>query len=315
MTAELRHLRAFVAIADEGNISRAAARLHLTQPALSRTLQQLEEHLGVRLVDRDTHHLALTAAGRDFLDRARLALAAVEDALDPDRAASWPLRLGHPWSALGPHTTTLLRRWNRDRPRIPLELLRVDDRTAGLTQGKVDVAVLRDALSAPGIRTEHLLVEPRLAAVPIDSPLADRPALTLADLAAHPVALNTVSGTTTPQLWPDGARPRRTVTVANTDDWLAAIASGRAVGVTTTATAGMHPHPAVAYRPLTDAPDVDVYLAWRQPPSHPAVGDLLDMVRAVVGARPEPVGDTSRDVEIEPVAPSSATGRRRAGRP
>src|SRR6185312_9689108 len=80
MTAELRHLRAFVAIADEENITRAAARLHLTQPALSRTLQQLEAHLGVRLVERSTHHLRLTAPGRAFTDRARAAVTAVDDA-------------------------------------------------------------------------------------------------------------------------------------------------------------------------------------------------------------------------------------------
>jgi hypothetical protein len=63
MTVELRHLRAFVAIAAEGTITRAAARLHVTQPALSRTLRQLEAHLGARLIDRSTHHLQLTAAG------------------------------------------------------------------------------------------------------------------------------------------------------------------------------------------------------------------------------------------------------------
>jgi DNA-binding transcriptional LysR family regulator len=280
MTAELRHLRAFVAIADEGNLTRAAARLHLTQPALSRTLQQLEAHLGVRLVERSTHHLEVTAAGRAF--RARAALAAVDDALDPTRAAAGPLRLGHAWSALGVHTTTLLRRWNDTHPQIPLELLRVDDRTAGLAQGKVDAAVVRDPIVLAGVRTARLFTEPRMAAVPADSPLAERTTLTLADLAQQPVAINTVSGTTTIELWVQTARPAVTVEVANTDDWLAAIAAGRAVGATTSATVNLHPHPAVAYRLLTDAPGVDVHLAWRQPPTHPAVPELLDVVRAIV---------------------------------
>ena len=245
MTAELRHLRAFVAIADEGNLTRAAARLHLTQPALSRTLQQLEAHLGVRLVQRSTHHLELTAAGQVFRDRARAALAAVDEALDPTRAATWPLRLGHAWSALGPHTTTLLRRWRQTHPHIPLELLRIDDRTAGLDQGKVDAAVIREPSPLPDLHTERLFAEPRMAVVPTDSPLAGHAVLTLADLAEYPVALNTISGTTTIGLWPENARPRTTIEVANTDDWLAAIAAGRAVGVTTSATAEMHPHPAV----------------------------------------------------------------------
>lgn len=284
MTAELRHLRAFVAIAEAGNLTRAAARLHLTQPALSRTLQQLEAHLGVRLVERSTHHLALTPAGEQFLGKARAALAAVQEALDPARTASWPVRLGHSWAALGRHTTPLLRAWREAHPAVPLELLRFDDRTAGLADGRVDAAVVRDPVTLDGVRCEHLLTEARLAVVPAGGALAERATLTLAELAAHPVALNTVSGTTTLGLWPEHARPPSAVTVANTDDWLAAIAAGRAVGVTTVATSAMHPHPAVAYRPLTDAPEVAVYLAWRRPPSHPAVPDLLDLVRALVAA-------------------------------
>jgi DNA-binding transcriptional LysR family regulator len=179
----------------------------------------------------------------------------------------------------------LLRRWREVHPQIPLELLRIDDRTAGLAQGKVDVAVVREPITLPDLRTTHLLAEPRMAAVPADSPLAEQPTLTLADLAEHPVALNTVSGTTTVELWASAARPSATLEVANTDDWLAAIAAGRAVGVTTTATAGMHPVPGVMYRSLADAPAVDVYLAWREPPSHPAVSDLLDLARSVVTAQ------------------------------
>ena len=95
MTVELRHLRCFLAIAEEANITRAAAVLHVGQPALSRTLRQLEEHLGVRLVDRSTHHLHLTEAGSAFRVRAASAVAAVDDALDPVRVGTWPLRLGH----------------------------------------------------------------------------------------------------------------------------------------------------------------------------------------------------------------------------
>ncbi len=284
MTAELRHLRAFVAIADESSLTRAAARLHLTQPALSRTLQQLEAHLGVLLVERSTHHFELTAAGRVFRDRARLALAAVENALDPLRVATWPLRLGHAWSALGPHTTTLLRRWSEIHPQISLELLRVDDRTAGLVQGAVDAAVIRGPIALPGVRTAHLFTEARMAALPADHPLAEQPNLALTDLADYPVALNTVSGTTTVDLWSVSGRPPTTIAVANTDDWLATIAAGRAVGVTTSATASLHPHPAVSYRHLIAAPDVDVYLAWRDPLSHPAVPELLKLATAIVAS-------------------------------
>jgi DNA-binding transcriptional LysR family regulator len=130
MTVELRHLRCFLAIADEGTVTGAANSLHLSQPVVSRTLRQLEDHMGVRLVDRSTHHLRLTPAGIALRERAAAALAAVEHALAPDRA--WPLRVGYAWAAFGEHTTPLLRAWRLAHPETPLRLLRVDDRTAGL---------------------------------------------------------------------------------------------------------------------------------------------------------------------------------------
>ncbi|MFF8607796.1 LysR family transcriptional regulator [Streptomyces sp. NPDC015346] len=281
MGIELRHLRCFLAIAEEGNVTRAAARLHLTQPAVSRTLAALEKHLGVRLVDRSTHHLALTAEGRAFLDRAAAAVTAFDAALDPERLRHRPLRVGYAWSALGPYTTPLLRRWQREHPGTPLELLRVDDRTAGLVRGEVDAALLRGPVDAPGLATAELTAETRVAAVPADSPLAGRSAVLLADLAGEMVVLNTVSGTTTLDLWPRAHRPSGTLTVGNTDDWLTAIAAGRGVGVSSASTAAMHPHPGVTYRPLTDAPPVPLVLAWRDAAPHPAIGALVTLARAI----------------------------------
>lgn len=280
---EVRHLRAFLAVADEGNVTRAAARLRLTQPAVSRTLAALEQHLGIRLVDRSTHHLVLTPEGVAFRDKAAAAVAAFDAALDPGGLRHWPLRLGHAWSAFGPYTTPLLRRWQELYPQTPLELLRIDDRTAGLTRGEVDAALLRGPVEAPGLVTEVLFEEDRVAAVAADGPLADRAALHLTDLAGETVVLNTVSGTTTVDLWPPSARPTATLTVANTDDWLTAIAAGRGVGVSAASTADMHPHSGVIYHPLVDAPPVPVLLARRDAPGHPALPNLVALAREVVG--------------------------------
>ncbi|WP_223864938.1 MULTISPECIES: LysR family transcriptional regulator [unclassified Streptomyces] len=278
MTMELRHLRAFLAIAEEGGITRAAARLHISQPALSRTLRALEEHLGVRLIDRSTHHLQLTDAGRAFRVRVAAAVAAVDAALDPGRTEVWPLRVGHTWSALGRHTSTVLRRWQQAHPRTPLDLLRIDDGTAGLAHGRVDAALLRGPLTIPGVSSALLSYEPRVAAVPADSDLSARANLVLADLTGHTVVLNTVSGTTTPQLWPDAARPASTWDVANTDDWLAAIAAGRGVGVSSAATAEVHPYPGVVYRSLADAPALPLHLVWSEPPAHAAIAELAAFI-------------------------------------
>ncbi|WP_181763736.1 LysR family transcriptional regulator [Streptomyces albidus (ex Kaewkla and Franco 2022)] len=294
MTVELRHLRAFLAIAEAGSVTSAAAVLRISQPALSRTLRQLEQHLGVRLVDRTTHHLELTTDGRRFREKAAVAVAAVNEALDPARLHPWPLRLGHAWSAFGRHTTPLLRRWKETFPETPLELLRVDDRTGGLLSGKVDVALVRAQMvpqDAEGLLGEWLCNESRVAAVPADSELARKEgALTLEDLSRHPIALNTVSGLTTLDLWPEEIRPdaSATVRVANTDDWLGAIAAGSAVGTSTSATAEMHPHPGVVYRPLAGTEDVPLMLFWRETPmgsgrpGHPAVPQLVELALDVL---------------------------------
>ena len=111
MTVELRHLRAFAAIATEQNLARAAATLHVTQPALSRTLAQLEREVGILLVDRSTHHCSLTPAGEQLALDVADALHAVDAALARAAGLEPPLRLGHTWSA-GTYLADIVRAWN-----------------------------------------------------------------------------------------------------------------------------------------------------------------------------------------------------------
>lgn len=292
MSAELRHVRAFLAIADAGTITGAARALGIGQPALSRTLARLEGHLGVRLVDRSTHHLALTAAGTAFRERARRVVAEVDAVLDPARLTEWttaPLRLGYAWSALGEQTPELLRRWRAARPGLPLELVQIDTADAGLADGRAHAAVVRGRVRVPGTRSVRLPDERRVAALPEGDELATRPSVLLADLAARTVALNDETGTTTPGLWPAAARPSISW-VGSTAEWLVAIASGRAVGVTAAATAVLHRFPGVAYVPIADAPPLPVHLVWPDPPTHPAVPELVALVQRVTEAEDAPRG-------------------------
>ena len=277
----MRHLRCFQALTAERNVTRAADHLQMSQPALSRTLRQLEAHLGVQLIDRSTHHFELTVAGQHFAGRADAAVAAFDEAVDPAKLGVWALRLGHAWSALGRYTPDLLREWGRIHPETPLELLRFDDRTAGLADGRVDVAIVRGTPPS-GFVARELLREARLAAVPAGGVLAGQTSVRLADLARHPVALNTIAGATTVSLWPIGERPATIVQVANTDDWLATIAADRAVGVTGESTAQLHSHPGVTYLPVVGVPDLPVLLIWRDPPTHPAVPLLVELAQQVV---------------------------------
>jgi hypothetical protein len=107
----------------------------------------------------------------------------------------------------------------------------------------------------------------------------------LAELARYRIAVNPGSGSTTVELWPAGQRPD-TLAVAGTEQWLVAIASGRAVGVSSAATELVHPFPGVAFRPLRDAPALPVLVAWVEPPAHPGVPGLVELACAVVGAGP-----------------------------
>ncbi|WP_309115740.1 LysR family transcriptional regulator [Saccharothrix sp.] len=271
MNVELRHLRALAAIGDEGTITDAAATLHVSQPALSRTLEQLEHRLGTRLVERTTRSLALTDAGRRLWEHAHRILAQLDDALAEAAAGPRPLRVGFGWAALGRHTLPLLRGWREARPGTPVRVRRCDDPEVALRKGEVDIAFMRTQPSDTALASRVLYQEHRIAAVPQGNPLADKEVLHLADLAGEPVALCSTAATTSADLWPEGMRPD-TFEVPGVDEWLTTIALGEAVGVTTEATVHSHPHPDIRYLPLADAATVTVRLVWPRRPTHAATG-------------------------------------------
>lgn len=279
MTVELRHLRAFLAIAEERNLTRAAQRLHITQPALSRTLAQLERLVAARLVDRSTHHLELTEAGTRFERAAFDAVRAVEAAVATATGDELPLRLGHSWSA-GLHLSTLMREWQREPRPCPLVVLRHDDRSAGLTSARVDAALTRGPIDANRFRSVVIDEEPRVAVLPADHPLARRRRIGLPDLADGALVVTTV-GTTRPELWPDGSRPTIATEVTTIDDWLVAIAAGTGFGVSVASTAVLHPFPGVCYVPLDDVDPVPLLLAWPRRSPHPAVKDLVRIASTI----------------------------------
>jgi DNA-binding transcriptional LysR family regulator len=276
---ELRHLRVLVALAQEGTFTDAAIEVGLSQPAVSRCLARLEALIGVQLVSRTTRSLELTAAGRAAVPAAVAALAAVDAFIEAARASRLRVRLGYTWAAFGRHTDDILQLWRVEHPDLPIEMRRIDDRTAGLGRGEVDVAIRRGPIEDTGVMVEHLFDEPRFAAVPARSPLAAAVTLRLADLAGATVVLVPGVGTTTLSLWPVGEGPRHTVDVANIDEWLLAISSSGAVGVTPESTAYQHPHPGVRYIPLADAPLVPVSLLTSRAHPHPALAPLAALVR------------------------------------
>ncbi len=279
---DVRYLRVLVALSEEGTFTDAAIRLGTGQPSVSRTLARFEDLLGVRLVQRTTRSLSLTPAGEACYRAAVDALAALAGVVDAAQGRTRPLRLGYAWAALGRHTSAVLRAWREQRPDVPLEVHRIDDRTAGLRAGLVDVAVRRDDVSDLDLHVEPIFEEGRLAAVPVGSTLAERDSLTLDDLADQLIALSSAAGTTTLGLWPAAARPSRVIDVTNTDEWLLAIASEEAVGVTAQSTADLHSHPGVRFVPLLGVPGITVSLVWPVSRVHPALVDFVAVVRSCV---------------------------------
>ena len=175
---ELRHLRAFVAAAEERNISRAAQRVHLTQPALSRQIKGLEDELGVTLLQRGANSIALTAAGEIMLTEAREVLARARLARERVLGVSGvpQLRIGYAPSLAAGLLPIALEAFTQKHPRVRVELLDLStlDMLEGLAQGELDLALTIPPPETRGVTWTKLLAEPWCLAMQKAHPLARR---------------------------------------------------------------------------------------------------------------------------------------------
>lgn len=190
---ELKHLRAFVVLAEELHFSRAAQRLSVVQPALSMQIKGLEQELGVRLFERNRHSVSLTEAGRVFLPEARATLHQAAHAADVARASGrgeiGRVRLGFVSSVLPQLLPTLIRRVHERFPRIALELKDMPgpDQASALQDGQLDFGLMRLPASYAGIQTQVVLHESFVLALPMGHPLAALPIVKPEDLQQVPV--------------------------------------------------------------------------------------------------------------------------------
>ncbi|MFZ3238736.1 MAG: LysR family transcriptional regulator [Stellaceae bacterium] len=181
---ELRHLRYFVAVAEEGSLTLAAERrLHTAQPSLSRQIRDLEVEIGAKLLTRSTRGIELTAAGRVFLDHARLALAQVEAAASAARRAAHPerrtLALGF-LSGCEPEWLPAVRHVLRQElPEIEVAISskHSPQLAEGLAAGRLDAAFMRPEEGHPELVYKVLIREPLVAVLPSDHRLASRDAI------------------------------------------------------------------------------------------------------------------------------------------
>lgn len=194
---ELRHLRYFLAVAEEGNVTRAAERLHISQPPLSQQLKDLEHTLGVTLFHRSPQGMALTAAGEAFRDEARHILQAAEQARHVAVRASMgqtgTLRVGFTSSAaFNPVVASTLREFRRQWPdvQVLLEETNTTRLTEGLLHHKIDAAFLRPASTVLPELSVHRFKDERMKVVlPTSHPMAHLKRIELRRLAQDPFVL------------------------------------------------------------------------------------------------------------------------------
>lgn len=192
---ELRHLEHFVAVAEERSFTRAAARVHLGQSALSVSIRSLERELGSRLFDRTTHQVELTDSGRALLVEARTTLSAADAARDAVAAVHGGLRgsvrVGIMHSMTVIDLAAVLTRYHRERPQVQIIPSAAEGGSVELVNqvidGRLDLAFA--ALPSdypPGLTVHPLASEPMLLACPDDHPFAKREVIALSELDGEP---------------------------------------------------------------------------------------------------------------------------------
>jgi LysR family transcriptional regulator, benzoate and cis,cis-muconate-responsive activator of ben and cat genes len=188
---ELRHLRYFVAVAEECNFTKAAKRLHIAQPPLSRQIQQLEETLGVQLFERNSRPLKLTETGRSFYSHAVQLLAQTAEVEAMTRRVGKidrSLSVGFVGSTLYGMLPKIIRRFRDENSTVELSLVDLStmDQIKALKEGRIDVGFGRIRLEDPSIRRVVLREERMIVALPLGHPLIDaKRLLSLHDLTSE----------------------------------------------------------------------------------------------------------------------------------
>ncbi|WP_329222903.1 LysR family transcriptional regulator [Streptomyces sp. NBC_01485] len=273
---ESRPLRYFVAVAEELNFARAAERLGISPPPLSRAIRRLETELGVTLFARTTHSVALTPAGTVLLTEARTALDALEAAgRRARRAAATEPRLVLAMKADGDGglLEALCARYAQEPEALPVtvRLSGWQEQPRLLRLGEADAALIYEPFDHAGLDAETLTTEPRVAALATSHPLAARDRLTLADLDLRP-----------------GDLPQYLHEIRSQGHDLAQLLTlvglGRVVPLLPASVAVRYPRPGVVYRPVLDAPPAVLTIAWPQQSRSTATAALVRAAMSVAEA-------------------------------
>lgn len=278
---ELRTLRYFVTVAEELHFGRAASRLHMTQPPLSRAIRQLETEFGAPLLLRSPAGVTLTPVGAVLLEEAR-ALLDRADRLRVRLAVATgtaTLTVGILGDTTDPGATRLAAAYRRRHPEVEVRVRETDltDPTCGLRAGLVDVALTRAPFDETGLTVHELRTDPVGALLRADDPLAGRDRVRLADLAGRRW-FRFPDGTD--PLWQSywsGGESREGPVVRGVQECVQAVLWNGTVGMTPL---GHELSPELAVVPLTDMAPSRVVVAWNTSDANPMIRSFVRIATA-----------------------------------
>lgn len=292
---ELSQLRCFVAVAEELHFGRAAMRLNMTQPPLSRQVQLLERILGVVLLDRTSRSVRLTPAGRSFLIEARRILRLAESAsLATRRIASGEAgRVAIGFTAASGYSF-LPKLVELARERLPSVDLALREMVTGeqieaLLTGRIDLGLIRPPLNRPEFDKLRVMTESLVAALPSGDPRLEKPVLSLSDFDALPMIMYAPEGAgyfhgmLSGLFDAAGVSPQQVQHMSQIHSILALVHARIGTAVVPEAAMRLH-FDGVEFRPLdiTPARPVELFVAWRRDNDNPSLKPLLDLFRAQV---------------------------------
>ncbi|MEL6321273.1 MAG: LysR family transcriptional regulator [Cyanobacteria bacterium J06626_14] len=268
----LKTLESFITLAEELHFGRAAQQCGISQPAMSRLLSDLEKQIGVKLLDRNSREVALTVAGKAFLDSARHAIAQVDMGIRAARASVIDgidtLKVGMMLGAAQPYVGKLIRRFKDNHPETRISLCYLDERSIGsaLTSGDIDVAVAWEVSVPAGIQRRHLSSVPLSVIVPTGHRLEQKETVGFGDLRDEPVIIPArdrqpiIYNIYCQYTAEFGFEPTIAIEVATNQDMLAMVAARVGVG-NAPVVPGLQ-YPGVSILPQVPVLDLNYDLAW-----------------------------------------------------
>lgn len=288
---ELRHLKAFIAVAEERHFGRAAARLQISQSPLSQSIRTLEAELGVQLLERTTRRVTLLPAGEAFLPRAQEALAAATHAIEDARAAAagelGRLAVGFTGSMTYLLLPVLAKALRAQLPRLQLELhgeMLTPDQVDGLVNDRLDIGLLRPPLEHPSLRVEPIGSEPLIAVLPANHRLARLDKVPVATLENEPFITypshfrSVVHDAVAAICAAHGFSPIVAMEVGETSTLVSFVAADAGVALVPASTQLMNVGGAV-YRELLGAThSVEIAIAWRRHDERPLLANVRHII-------------------------------------